>query len=54
MFEFRAGMPVGEKVSDLLHLERAFERDRIIELPSEKKHSADIGIFLRDRFNLIA
>ena len=47
-------MAVGEKVSDLFHLERAFERDRVIKLPSEKKHPANIDIFLRDRLNLVA
>ena len=54
MFELGAGVAFGEKISDFFHFERAFERDRVIELPAEEKHSVNINIFLRDRFDLIA
>src|SRR4029077_14366467 len=52
--ELGAGMAFGEQVRDLLHFERAFQRDRKIELSAEKKHPANIEIFLCNRFNPIA
>ena len=47
-------MPFGKEIGDLLHFERAFERDREVELPAEEEHAVCIGIFFRDRFDLIA
>ena len=46
VLELGARMAFGEKVGDLLHLERAFERDREIELPAEKQHAVRIRVFL--------
>src|SRR5205085_8631782 len=54
MFKFGAGMAFREKVSDLLQLERAFDRNRKIELPAEEQHSVNVGVFLGDRFDLVA
>src|SRR5438067_974634 len=54
VLELGAGMAFGEQVCDLLHFERAFQRDGKIELPAKKKHPANIEIFLCDRFNPIA
>ncbi len=54
VFQLSAGMTLRKQVSDLLHLERAFERDREIELPPEEQHPADIGMSFCDHFDLIA
>ena len=47
-------MAFGVKVSDFLHFKGAFERDREIELPTQKKHAGHIDVFFRDRSGLIA
>jgi len=54
VFQLRTRMSFREKVGDFLELERALERDRVIELAGEEKHSTSIDIFLCDRFNLVA
>ncbi len=54
MLELSAGMPFGKKVGDLLHFERAFERDGEVELPAEEKHAVCIDIFFGNCLNLIA
>ena len=45
MLELGAGMAFGKEIGDLFHLERAFERDREIELAAEEKHTVRIDIF---------
>ena len=54
MLELGAGMPFGKEIGDLFHFERAFERDREIELPAEEKHAVRIDILFRNCLNLIA
>src|SRR5882757_6039939 len=54
MLELCARMAFGEKVRDLLHLERAFESDREIELPPEKQETVRIHISASDFLDLIA
>ena len=46
-------MTFSKEIRDLFHFERAFECDGKVELATEEKHPANIGIFLRDSFNLI-
>ena len=44
MLELGARMAFGEEIGDLFHFERAFERDREIELPAEEKHAVRVDI----------
>ena len=37
VFQFRARMAFGEKIGDLFHLQRAFQRDRKIKLAAEEQ-----------------
>ena len=53
VFELGARMTFSKEIRDLFHFERAFECDGKVELATEEKHPANIGIFLRDSFNLI-
>src|ERR1022692_1879685 len=54
VFKLGTRMTFGKEISDLFHFERTFEGDGKIELASEEKHAVNIGIFLGDRFDLIA
>src|SRR5213083_2990046 len=54
MLELGARMAFGEKIGYLLHLERAFERDRKIELATKEKHPVQTCILFCDAFDLIA
>ena len=54
VLELGARMAFGEEVGDLFHLERAFERDREIELPAEEQHPVRIRISAGDFLDLIA
>src|SRR5882757_2088616 len=46
-------MAFGEKIRNLLHLERAFESNREIELPAKKQETVRIHIPARDFLDLI-
>src|SRR4029450_4940051 len=54
VLELGARMAFGEQISDLLHLESAFECDWKIELAAKEKHAVHIGVFPGNGFNLIA
>ena len=47
-------MAFGEKVRNLLHLERAFESNREIELPAEKQETIRVHVSTGDFLDLIA
>jgi hypothetical protein len=54
MFELSTRMAFGVLIRDLFHLQRAFERDRKVELPSEKQHAANVSILLGNLSDVIA
>src|SRR5262245_664770 len=54
VFQLRARVSFGKEIRDFLHLERPFERDREIKLPTKEKHAAGIDIFSGNCLNLVA
>ncbi len=49
VLQLRGRMALGVDVGDLLHLQRAFQRDAVLHLAAEKEHRMRVAIFLRDR-----